>query len=309
MKHSLKISNLSLRKHWPFRGRAINGYLFIAPAMFFMFSFILYPLLNTLYLSFTEYNFVYSTSPKFIGLGNYLDMFKDDRFYEALYRTSEFTLWFFPVLILFSLFVAILLNTQVRGWKLFQSLVFLPSVVPLSISGILFVWILDPQFGLFNEVLKAIGWSKLAQPWLLNPATAMKSIAGVSLWKYAGFNIILFLAGLQAIPEQLYESAKLDGASFWQEVLYISLPNIKETFITVSIWSIIVTLKSFTQMFVMTSGGPARATTVLYHYVYEVVFNFYNLGYGSALAYFLAICIFLVSVFSTKLVNRKGGQC
>lgn len=308
MKHSPQFDNLRQNKPRRLWGRAINGYLFIAPAMFFMFSFVLYPLLNTLYLSFTEYNFVYSESPKFVGLENYLAMFTDDRFYEALYRTGEFTLWFLPPLIILSLFVAILLNTQIKGWKLFQSLVFVPTVVPLSISGILFVWILDPQFGLLNESLKAIGLSQLAQSWLLNPSTAMKSIAGVSLWKYAGFNIILFLSGLQAIPKQLYESAKLDGASFWQEVFYISLPNIKETFITVSIWSIIVTLKSFTQMFVMTSGGPARATTVLYHYVYEVVFNFYDLGYGSALAYFLAISIFLISVISTKLVSRKGRQ-
>ena len=105
-----------------------------------------------------------------------------------------------------------------------------------------------------------------------------------------------------------YESARLDGASFWQEVIYISLPSIRETFVTVSIWSIIVTLKSFTQMFVMTSGGPARATTVLYHYIYEVVFNFYKLGYGAALAYFLAFLIFVISVLATKVVGREGQQ-
>ena len=288
--------------------RAVNGYLFIAPAMIFMFSFIIYPLVNTLYLSLTEYNFVYSESPKFIGLSNYSAMFKDARFHEALFRTGEFTLWFFPPLIICSLFVALLLNTQIKGWRIFQSVLFMPSVVPLSISGILFVWILDPQFGVFNEVLKTIGLSSLARPWLREPSVAMKAIAGVSFWKYAGFNIVLFLAGLQAIPTQLYESAKLDGASFWQEILYISLPSIRETFITVSIWSIIVTLKSFTQMFVMTAGGPARATTVLYHYIYEVVFNFYKLGYGAALAYFLAIMIFAISVLATRVVGWKGEQ-
>ena len=286
--------------------RGLRVYIFILPALLFMFIFLIFPLATSFYLSFTEYNYAYSDHPKFIALGNYLHLLQDANFVVALRNTMYYFSIFFPGLICLSLGIAILLNQKIRGTSFFTPALLLPTVVPLTLAGVAFIWILSENFGIVNHILKnVLGMSFLTHSWLVERETAMISLAVVGLWKYTGFAMILFLAGLQAIPETLYDAAKMDGANSVQIFSRITLPNLKESFILVGIWGIIQSVKVFEQAFVMTKGGPGRTTLVLYLYAWKTAFRFFEMGYAASIAYIIGIIILVLAFINFALLKTE----
>lgn len=286
--------------------RRLRVYLFLLPAVLFMFIFLIFPLATSFYLSFTKYNYAYSDHPKFIALGNYLHLLQDANFVVALRNTMYYFSIFFPGLISLSLSIAILLNQKIRGTTFFTPALLLPTVVPLTLAGVAFIWILSENFGIANHILKnVLGMPFLTHSWLVERETAMISLAVVGLWKYTGFAMILFLAGLQAIPETLYDAAKMDGANSVQIFSRITLPNLKESFILVGIWGIIQSVKVFEQAFVMTKGGPGRTTLILYLYAWKTAFRFFEMGYAASIAYIIGIIILVLAFVNFALLKTE----
>lgn len=282
--------------------KQIPGYFFLLPGFAFIFIFMIYPLFYSLFLSFTQYNFAFDDKPTFIGLGNFVKMFSDTYFLDAFKNTFTFSLMFFPSMMIFSLIVALLLDRQVKGTEFFRTSIFLPVVIPLSLTGIIFQWILNEQYGLLNFFLKdTLGLGFLAKNWLGDEKWAMVSIVFVSLWKYMGMLVILYMAGLQAIPRDLYEAAEVDGATGRQVIWHITLPNLRESYVVCGIWTIIQSVKVFEQPFIMTQGGPGTSTLVLYQYTWENAFKFLEMGYASAIAYVMGLIILILSALNLKL--------
>lgn len=283
-------------------GRQIPGYFFMLPAFLFIFIYMTYPLLYSLVLSFTEYNFAFDEKPVFCGFDNYIKLFSDSYFLDALRNTAVFSALFFPGLMILGLVFALMLDKGVKGTGFFRASIFLPVVIPLSLTGIIFQWILNEQYGLLNFFLSdVLGMGFLAKNWLGDSSWALISIVVVSLWKYMGMLVVLYSSGLQAIPVELYEAAKIDGATGLKRIWYITLPNLRETFVVCGIWTVIQAVKVFEQPFVMTQGGPGTATLVLYQYTWENAFKYFDMGYASAIAYFMGVVILALSLLNLKL--------
>jgi multiple sugar transport system permease protein len=295
-KDSLKLKNV------------VTSWLFVLPAVLLMGTFLLYPLLSALQISFSDYNFVYSTKPVFNGITNYIMLFKDPHFIIAFKNTLYYTVIFFPLLVIMALLLALLLNSKVKGTGVFQTTILLPIVVPLSLAGIMFTWIFSQDFGILNYLLaSAFHLPKLQHFWLGDVKTAMNSLVVVGLWKYVGFAVILFLSGLKAISGDIYEAAKVDGVSPWQNLLYITLPSLKSSFALVGIWGIIQAIKVYDQVVVMTNGGPGTSTLVLYLYAWKNAFTFFNMGLAEAIAFFTAALAVVVSIVFNLIFKPEKG--
>lgn len=281
------------------------GVCFVLPAFSFIFVFMLYPLVRSFYLSLTDYNFVYDTEPRFIGWQNYVRMCSDPYFVIALKNSLTFAACFFSAVMILSFVLAFLGNKPLQAFGFCRTAVFLPVVVPLALTGIIFQWILNDDYGLLNVLLvDLLQLPALARNWLTDQTWAMISIILISLWKYTGIAFILFLIGLQAIPRYLYEAATIDGASGFRQLIHITIPQLRETFAVTAMWAILQSLKVFEQSFVMTGGGPGFATLVLYQYSWQNAFQYYDLGYASAIGYSLGLLIFLLFLINLRL-NRS----
>lgn len=303
-----KLNTLKERMASPYNTRreALAGYLLILPALVLFIGFLGYPLAYSFYLSLTKYNFVYSNTPTWIGLDNYIKMFSDPQFRVALLHTGQFTLMFLPTLIFLGLGIASLIHTHAIGGNIFQGVIFLPVVVPLSIAGVMFIWLYSGNFGLVNFLLDKVGLGYLGRAWLNSPDTALPAIAIVNLWKYTGLSVVLFLAGLLAIQSELFEAARIDGANAFQLLIYITIPNLKETFALVTVWGLIESWKVFALPYVMTRGGPGDSTQVLYLYIYQTAFKYYNVSKAAAMAFFLALIILLFSLLTIRLTKTES---
>ena len=296
-----KLTSKTLRENLP-------GYAFMLPGFIFIAVYMAYPLIETLYLSFTQYNMAFDAEPTWLGFGNYIAMFKDKHFVTALKNTAVFSAGFFPSVMVLSLIVAMLLDKGVRCSAFFRTCIFVPVVVPLSLTGIIFQWILNEKYGLLNWFLTDIlnmGW--MAQNWLADKTWAMVSIIVVSVWKNMGMLVIMFMAGLQAIPNDIIEASRIDGATTMQRITKIILPNLKESFVICGIWAIIQSVKVFEQPFIMTNGGPGDATMVLYQYTWMNAFKYMELGYASSIAYFMGLIILILSYFNMR-ANRSDEE-
>lgn len=283
--------------------------LFVLPSALFVFAFMLYPLLHAGYLSFTEYNFVYDSRPRFIGLQNYLDAFEDAQFLTSLKNTLVYAFFYFFIVTGGSFTLSLLLYRKLRFSSFYRSAIFMPIVVPLSLAGLIFVWILQPNYGLLNHVLgNILGLEGLTRAWLSNGTTAMAAVVGLSLWATIGFMTILFLAGLQAIPSEVLEAAEVDGASGWKKIAFVVMPSLRPTFVIAGTWAILQALKVFVEPMVLTDGGPGTSTLVLYQQVYVTAFNYFDMGYASSMGYILGLIILLFIGINYFVTMWKGGQ-
>lgn len=290
--------------HYDFRKK--NSFLFVLPALFFIFVFMVYPLARSFYLSLTEYNFLFDNEPRFIGFSNYIKLFSDKYFIDALSNTLFFSFCFFPLLIVISFTLALLISKRLKGVAIFRTSIFLPVIVPLALTGIIFQWILNENYGLVNHFLvNILNMPQLACNWLTHEKWAMYSIILISLWKYVRIEMILFLAGLQTIPKELHEMARMDGLNPLQEIFYVIIPNLKETFVVAGIWGILTSLKIFEPSFVMTQGGPGTSTLVLYQYFWQSAFKYYDMGYASAIGYFMGLMVITLSLINVWLAQKK----
>ena len=288
--------------------RQLPGYAFLLPGFTFMIVFMGYPILRTFYLSFTTYHFAFDDQPSWVGFQNYVNLFSDSFFLDALRNTAVFSIVFFPSVLVIALILALLLENGIKGVGVFRTCIFLPVVVPLSLTGIIFQWILNDNFGILNWFLAdVLSLGNFTRNWLGDPRWAMVSIIVVSLWKNIGILMIMFMAGLQAISNEMIEAACVDGANVMQRTFRIILPNLKESYVVCGIWAIIQAIKVFEQPFIMTGGGPGTATLVLYQYTWINAFRFLEMGYASSVAYFMGVLILAFSILNMYL-NRSEDE-
>jgi multiple sugar transport system permease protein len=286
----------------------ILGYVFASPWLLGFFVFTLYPICSSLYYSLTSYNTL--KAPKWVGLYNYIFMFtKDPLFYKALWNTAYYAILSVPIGIAASVLIAMLLNQKVKGMRLFRTIFYLPTVVSSVATALLWMWIMEPNFGLLNTLLSKIG--VIGPGWLSDPAWSKSSLIIMSLWTVGG-GMLIYLAALQDVPETLYESASLDGANGWKRFFKITLPMISPTIFFNLITGVIGGLQVFSQAFIMTDGGPAYSTYFFAFHLYNKAFKEYNMGYASALAWVLLVITLILSmcIFKTskRWVYYEGDQ-
>jgi len=274
------------------------GLLFTAPFTIGFVGLTVYPLLASLYYSFTRYAIL--TPPKWIGMNNYVTLFtKDDLFWKSLWNTVYYTLMFVPASLLLSFGLALALNVKVRGMSAYRTIYFLPTLVPSVALAILWLWLFNPQYGLLNEFLDVFGLPPLG--WVADPKTAMPSMVIMGLWT-VGQTVIIFLAGLQDVPVHLYEAAEIDGAGTLQKVFNVTIPLMTPVILFNLLVGIIGSFQTFTQAYIMTNGGPANATLFYVLNLYRNGFQYVKMGYASALAWIL----FLIILVCTAAVLRTS---
>lgn len=279
------------------------GYVFLAPIIIGFLVFTAVPVVVSLYYSLTNYDGI--TPPKFVGFDNYIDLFQNGEFGHALLNSVYFTLGTVPLGAFLALLVAILLNQKVRGQSLYRSAFFIPCIVSYVAIAMVWQWMYNQDYGLINSVLGALG---LPQPgWLATEELAMPSVIIMTIWKGLGYNGVILLAGLQGISPSLYEAAEIDGANAFQRFTRITLPMIRPTMMFVLLTSMIGALQAFDQIYIMTSGGPGRATEVVCYLIYMNAFQYFKQGYASAMAYILFIIIFVASIIQLK-VSEKNNE-
>lgn len=295
----------------------LEGYLFIMPWLLGFVLFTAGPMLASIALSFTEWDLL-RPSPRPIGVENYRELFRDALFYRSLANTAVYALFAVPLGIATALSLALLLNQRVRGIALFRTIFYLPSVTSGVAVFLLWKWLFNPDFGLINALLRTpVPWLATegglhvaATPlvpsppgWLSDPRWAMPALILMSLWGVGG-GMIIFLAGLQGIPEHLYEAADLDGAGVWAKFRHVTLPQISPTLFFQLTMGIIGALQYFTAAYVMTNGGPVNATLFYVLYLYQNVFDYLRLGYASAMAWILFVLIVLLTILNFRLAPR-----
>ncbi len=280
---------------------AFWGYVFVLPIMLGFLVFMLYPVLASLYLSFTDSDGI--RQPNFIGLENYIALLDDRIFKKTMINTLYYVIGTVPLGVFIALLIAIMLNSKIRFLNFYRAGIFLPVVTSMIAVATVWKWLYNTQYGLINGILGKMG---LFQPdWLSSTTWAMPSIIIMSIWKGLGFNMVIFLAGLQGISPSLYEAAKIDGANAIQRFFHITIPLLRHTTLFVVVLAIIGSFQVFDQVYVMTAGGPANSTSVIVYYIYQNAFQFFKQGYASAIAYVLFALIFVVTLVQIKISQRK----
>ncbi len=281
---------------------SIAGLLFITPNFIGITVFTIIPIIAGLYLSFTEWDMF--SDPEFIGFKNYTEMFlEDDVFWLSFKNTVFFTLISIPGGMILSLLFALALNTNIRGVNIYRALIFLPYICSTVAVGLAWKWIMSPDFGILNYILSIFGLPPLG--WLSDSSTALISVCIVSIWHGAGYNMIIFLAGLKGIPQSYYDAAKIDGANYFQRLIKITIPLLTPTIFFVFIVSMISSFQVYNWIYVMTQGGPGDSTKVLVYYIWETAFQYFRMGYASAIAYFMFIVLFFITLMQVRYLSKK----
>jgi ABC-type sugar transport system permease subunit len=279
-----------------------TSYLFIIPALSFLFVFSLLPIIYLIWLSFYEYRL--PDPPEFVGLRNYSDMVQDKLFFKSIFNTLKYTIGSMAVGLASALCIAVLLHRKLRGLRFFKVLYFLPTVTSEVITAMIFLWIFDNNLGIVNYVLKAIGVQS-PPAWLLNPFWAMTILILIGAWRGAAYNTPIFLAGLNAVPESYYEAADIDGANGWQKFWHISIPSIIPVMVYCMVMSFIGSFQVVAVVDLLTNGGPLDSTMVAIKHIWQQAFEFNNVGYGSTLALVLFPLLFIFTWLQLKLSAGK----
>jgi multiple sugar transport system permease protein len=291
---------ISMRKR-----EAIFGYIFLLPWIIGFLGFLVGPMIASVYLSFTQYKMI--SPPVWIGLANYERMFADQFVIHSLRVTSQFTLFAVPMGMVAAMAVAVLLNQKIVASGVFRTVFYLPSVISGVAIALVFAWIFNYRFGILNYFLSFVGIE--GPNWLGSPRYALWAFVIMSLWGIGG-NVVIYLAGLQGVPVSLQEAATIDGASAWTRFWRITLPLITPVILFTLIMGVIGTFQTFTQAYIMTGGGPANATLFYLLYLYRNAFNWFEMGYASALAWLLFLIILVLTVIlwltSARWVYYEG---
>ena len=276
-------------------------YLLVSPYLIFVLVFVLFPVLFCFFLTFHKWNII--APMKFIGGANYSRLIHDRLFWIAIGNTLKFLVLHIPLQLVVSLFLAYLLNQKIRAIAFFRGAFFMPVIVSGVVVTILWQQLLGYDFGLINRMLIGLGVKKVG--WLVNPGIAIYSIAVMATWKNVGLYVILFLVGLQTVPTQYYEAAKMEGASRWQQFYHITLPMINPTVFMVVILSTIGGFSLFIEPYIMTGGGPLNTTLSAVLYIYKQAFQYYNMGYSATLGFTYAIMIMVVVILQKKIIEKE----
>ncbi len=293
-----KGANMRRKGYWPF----------LVPGVLASILVIVVPLVMTVYTSFTKWNGV--GEQRWIGFDNYTRLFEDSLFWGSFSNILLLILAMAVVPTLLGLFLAAVLFDYVakrfsnRWASLFRSGFYLPQIIPVAVTGIVWGWILHPEYGALNKILESIGLGSLAHNWLGEPGSALYSVMGIMIWVQLGYPIVMFMAGLQRVDPELYEAADLDGASWWQRFRKITVYLIRPEFYVVLVTTTIAALKIFGPIFVLTGGGPSNATLVPSYFAYKNFFEKAQVGYGSAISTVLTVLIIALSIVFLRLQNR-----
>jgi multiple sugar transport system permease protein len=286
------------------RQEARAGYLFLLPNFLGFLAFSLLPIAACLALTFTKWNLI--LPPKFSGGKNYSQLVSDALFWKTLGNTAYYTVGAVPVAVFLAFWLALLLNRGFRGTKFFRTIYFLPYVTLTVAIAIVWSWIYNPDLGILNYALGLVGIDGPA--WLQDPGWAMPAVIIMSDWQGIGYPLLIFLAALQGVPEEFYESAMLDGASWLQRVRHITVPTIAPATFYIVVISFIGAMQGFDQFYVMTQGGPAYATTTIVMYIYQQGFQWFNMGYAATLAVVLFAIIAVITAVMWRVNARNSNS-
>jgi len=278
----------------------LAGWMFVAPAVVLIGIFGLVPIAWSAIMSFQANDLV--SAPSWVGLANYQALAKDPAFIASVRHTLVYTALFVPLSVAGSLLVAWALNRKLRGVRFYRLAVFVPVITSTVATGIIFLWLLDPVFGLVNYLLSLVGLPE--QGFLQDTNQALLCIVVMTVWGWLGFDVIIYLAALQGIPQELMEAAQIDGAGKWSSFRNVVLPFLRPATLFLVVWSTISALQLFDEIYVTTRGGPLGATTVIVYYLYQQAFQFFNAGYGAAIAYVLFMAILVITIIQLKVGGR-----
>ncbi len=281
-------------RHWA-------GLLFVLPSLVFVVIFFLVPLGMTVWMSL--YNWPLLGKHSFTGLENYQNLLSDDTFWSSLWFTTRYTLLVTPMIFLLAYLLALLVNRGARWVGLFRTIYFLPVVIGLGTSSLLWVWMFNDQVGILQSILYRL--NLVSEPVMGSPNAAFAAVLISVVWKTVGFTMILLLVGMQSIPDELYEAAKIDGASPWQSQRFITIPLLRRTFALALILSVIGSYLAFDQFYIMTAGGPNNSTITVVYWIYRASFTYFKLGYGSALSLLLMLILTAISIFQLLVLREE----
>ena len=285
------------------RRRPASAYLFAAPFLILFGGFVALPLLYGLILSVFHWDMLSASPPRFAGLDNYVEAWGDAYFWRALSATGRFVGLAVPLTICLALAVAVgIQSAPVRMHAFYRAAYYLPTVITITVAGLLWRWFYNSEFGLFNAYLGKVG---VKAPWITDPEWAMFSLVLRSLWWTAGGPMVALLAGLQNIPPSYYEAAELDGATGWRRFSRITLPLLRPVLLFVVVMNVIGAFQVFGQVYIITRGGPEMSTRTMVQYIYETAFNNYRMGYAAALSWLLFAVIAHFSLLQFRLMKER----
>lgn len=291
---------LSKRWGWP---QWLTPYAFLSPALGVLTLTVFWPALQAFYLSFTDFELVDLTqTPQWVGLKNFISLTKDPNAIKVFGNTFLYLICVVPVLVVLSLALAIFVNQKLRGITWFRAAYYSPVVISMVVAGLAWKWLLDSN-GLLNQGLKLLGLTETGFRWLSSPDLALFSVMAVTVWKGLGYYMVIYLAGLQSVPEDLYEAAAIDGSDGWKRHWDITIPLMKPYVALVAVISAISATKVFEEVYIMTRGQPLYSSATIVYYLYEQAFGEFKVGYACA----MGLVLFLV-VFSLSILNLKLGQ-
>lgn len=279
-------------------------YLFLLPAALVLVIFFFIPFFQTFVLSFFDYsNSLYN--PNFIGFENYVKLFQSPIFYKVLFNTFIYLFVAVPVLAIVPFFLAILINQKIRGITLYKILIYLPVIVSIVVAAIAFKWLYADE-GILNYIVTSLGFERIG--WLTDPRWSLYSVIIVTIWKGIGYYMMIYLAALMSVPQELYEACDIDGAGFLKKHLTVTIPHIMPSIALVTTISAISAMKVFAEIYVMTKGGPLNSSKTIVYYIYERAFENLDLGYASAMAVILLIIVLGMSLINVIFFEKNRYQ-
>jgi multiple sugar transport system permease protein len=281
----------------------IAGWLFILPALIGFLVFFLYPAVRAIGISFTDWNLL--RDARFVGFANYVRLWGDDKFWDAIRITATYVVVNIPVQVAMGLLIAVLMERLARS-VVMRAIIITPFLISNVTAAMIFLWLLDPVLGITNSFIRSAGWSQV--PFFTSPDLAIYSIVLVNIWRHVGFVALLFYAGLQAIPRSLYEAARIDGASEWRVFGSITLPLLRPVMVFVLVTNVIGSFQIFDTVAVATKGGPADSTNVLIYYIYNTAFSFSRMGYASAMSVVLFLALIVFTLIQLRLLRANSSD-
>lgn len=279
----------------------LNAYLYLAPTILGLLIFSAGAIIASFFISFTNWQLV--LPPVWIGLKNYTNLLQLPEFWQVLRNTIYYTAGYVPLAVTLPLFMAMLVNQKLKGITFFRTTYFLPVVTSGVAIALVWGWMYNPSFGVINYLLKTL-FGIDGPRWLADPKWAMPSLIIIGVWQSVGYNMVIYLAGLQGIPQELYEAARMDGAGWWPQFRHITVPLITPTAFFILVLSVIGSFQVWTITYLLTQGGPAGATLTLSYYIYQQGFEWFHMGFAAALAYVLFGIVFVVTMIQFKLQKQ-----
>jgi multiple sugar transport system permease protein len=283
------------------RRRQNTGLLFVLPAVLFTTVFFIFPLFMAIWMSFHDWPLL--GQPAFIALENYATLLQDKQFWSSLWFTTQYTLLVTPAIFVLAFVLALLVNLPLRGIGIYRTSYFLPVVIGLGTSSLLWVWLLNDRVGIINGLLMDLNLIEKPIIWFVDKNLAMFVIIVSVVWKTVGFTMVLLLAGMQAIPEEVYQAAMVDGASYWGRLWHITIPLLRRTFALALVLSVIGSYLAFDQFYIMTRGGPQNQTITAVYWIFNNSFTYYKMGYGAALSMVLLVILAALSVAQLRILR------